>query len=62
LTAKTSARIWRLRKRLRLHGLIKKAGRTYKCYLTQFGKQAINAGMKLRELIILPQLADDSLA
>ena len=47
----------RLLKRLRLHGLIRKVGRTCKCYLTQFGKQVITAGLKLRELVVIPQLA-----
>ncbi len=47
----------RLLKRLRLHGLIRKVGRTYKCYLTQFGKQVITTGLKLRELVVIPQLA-----
>ena len=44
-------------RRLRLHGLIKKVGRTYKYYLTQFGKAVIATGLKLRELVIIPQLA-----
>lgn len=57
LSAKTSAQVSRLLKRLRLHGLIRKAGRAYKYYLTQFGKQVITAGLKLRELVIIPQLA-----
>src|SRR5487761_629360 len=56
LSAKTSAQVSRLLKRLRLHGLIRKAGRTYKYYLTQFGKQVITAGLKLRELVVIPQL------
>ena len=43
--------------RLRLHGLIKKIGRTCKYYLTQFGKQVITTGLNLRELVIIPQLA-----
>ncbi len=47
----------RLLKRLRLHGLIRKVGRTCKYYLTQFGKQVITTGLKLRELVAIPQLA-----
>ena len=47
----------RLLKRLRLHGLIRKVGRTCKYYLTQFGKQVITTGLKLRELVVIPQLA-----
>jgi hypothetical protein len=40
-----------------LHGLIRKVGRTYKYYLTPFGKLALTTGMKLRELVVIPQLA-----
>lgn len=57
LSGKTSGQVSRLLKRLRLHGLIKKIGRTYKYYLIQFGKQVITIGFKLRELVIIPQLA-----
>jgi hypothetical protein len=57
LSAKTSAQVSRPLKRLRLHGLICKAGRAYKYYLTQFGKQVITTGLKLRELVVIPQLA-----
>ena len=56
LEGKSSAQVSRLLKRLRLHGLIKKIGRTYKYYLTRFGKQVITTGMKLRELVVIPQL------
>jgi hypothetical protein len=52
-----SGRVSRLLKRLRLHGLIKKVGHTYKYYVTQFGKDVLSAGLKLRELVIIPQLA-----
>ena len=56
LPAKTSAQVSRLLKRLRLHGLIRKVGRTYKYYLTPFGKMVLATGLKLRELVIIPQL------
>ena len=56
LADKTSSQISRLLKRLRLHGPIKRVGRTYKYYLTRFGKQVISTGLKLRELVIIPQL------
>jgi hypothetical protein len=56
LPDKTSGQVSRTLKRLRLHGLIKKVGRTYKYYLTQFGKEVITAGLKLRELVLIPQL------
>jgi hypothetical protein len=53
----SSGQMSRLLKRLRVHGLIKKVGHTYKYYLTAFGKDVIAAGLKLRELVIIPQLA-----
>jgi predicted transcriptional regulator len=56
LADKTSSQISRLLKRLRPHGLIKKVGRTYKYYLTRFGKQVITTGLNLRKLVIIPQL------
>jgi hypothetical protein len=56
LRHKSSGQVSRLLKRLRLHGLIQKVGRTYKYYLTQFGKQVIATGFKLRELVVIPQL------
>ena len=57
LPDKNSGQVSRLLKRLRVHGLIKKIGHTYKYYLTQFGKDVIATGLKLRELVIIPQLA-----
>lgn len=47
----------RLLKRLHVHGLIKKIGRTYKYYLTQAGQQVILTALKLRELVVIPSLA-----
>ena len=57
LPDRTSGQISRLLKRLRVHGLIKRVGRTYKYYVTEFGKNVITTALKLRELIIIPQLA-----
>ena len=54
---KSSGQVSRLLKRLRVHGLVKKIGRTYKYYVTPFGKEVLAAGLKLRELVIIPQLA-----
>jgi hypothetical protein len=45
LKEKTSSQISRLTKRLRLHGLIKKVGRTYKYYVTALGKQILALGL-----------------
>ena len=52
-----SGQVSRLFKRLRLHGLIKKVAHGYKYYVTTFGKDVLSAGLKLRELVIIPQLA-----
>ena len=57
LPHKNSGQMSRLLKRLRLHGLIKKVGHAYKYYLTPFGKAVVTTGLKLRELVIIPQLA-----
>jgi hypothetical protein len=53
---KTSAQVSRMLKRLRIHGLIKKVGRTYHYYLTQMGRTVAIAGTKLKELVLIPQL------
>lgn len=52
-----SGQVSRLLKRLRTHGLVKKVGHTYKYYVTAFGKEVIATALKLRELVIIPQLA-----
>src|SRR5437660_7147373 len=51
-----SGQVSRLLKRLRTHGLIKKIGRTYKYYVTNFDKQVVATALNLRELVIVPQL------
>ena len=52
-----SGQMSRILRRLRTHGLIKKASHCYKYYLTALGKQVIALGCKLKELVIIPQLA-----
>lgn len=52
-----SSQMSRILRRLRTHGLIKKASHCYKYYLTAFGKQVIALGLKLKELVIIPDLA-----
>lgn len=52
-----SGRASRLLKRLRVHGLIKRIGRTYKYYLTDLGRRVVLAGLKLKEMVVMPQLA-----
>jgi DNA-binding HxlR family transcriptional regulator len=54
---KNSGQITRLLKRLRVHGLIKKVSRHYKYYLTELGRQVVTMTLKLREMVIIPELA-----
>jgi predicted transcriptional regulator len=49
-----SAKVSRLIKRLRVHGLIKKAANSYKYYLTKLGKETIIMSQKIKELVLLP--------
>ena len=57
LTNKNCAQVSRILKRLRAHGLLKRAGPTYKYYLTKLGRLVLSAGLKLKELFLVPQLA-----
>lgn len=60
LSDKNPGQMTRLLRRLRAHGLIKKVGKRYKYYLTEFGRQASSMALKLREMTVIPQLAFDS--
>jgi hypothetical protein len=60
LANKSSSQISRLLKRLRVHRLIKKVGRRYKYYLTEFGRQVATMALKLRQMYIIPNLAHAS--
>lgn len=57
LAGKTGTQVSRLLKRLRLHHLIKKVGKTYKYYLTKLGRRVLLTALKLRELVVIPSLA-----
>lgn len=50
-----AGQVSRLLKRLRVHGLIKRVGRTYKYYVTALGRLALLAGLQIRETF-LPQM------
>jgi hypothetical protein len=52
-----SGQMSRILRRLRTHGLIKKATHCYKYYLTVLGKQVVALGLKLKELVVIPELA-----
>ena len=53
----TSGQVSRLLKRLRTHGIIKKVSRGYRYYLTALGRQVVALGLRLKNLVIIPQLA-----
>lgn len=50
----TASKISRLIKRLRIHGLIKKAKDSYKYYVTKIGKETIIMAQKIKELVLVP--------
>ncbi len=58
LTHHSGPQVSRLLKRLHLHGLIKKIGHTYKYYLTETGRRVALTALKLRQLVVIPSLAD----
>lgn len=62
LPGKTPSQVWRILKRLRTHGLIKKVGRTYKYYLTRLGKTVIGTALKLRRFFLIPAMAEGASA
>lgn len=59
LPEKNSGQLTRLLKRLRVHGLIKRVNKSYRYYLTDFGRQVTLMALKLREMVIIPSLAFD---
>jgi hypothetical protein len=54
---KSANQVTRLINRLRAHGIIKKVGKCYKYYLTEFGRQSTTMALKLREMVVIPILA-----
>ena len=51
-----TGKVSRLLKRLKVFGLIKKAGKTYKYYLTKLGKEIVITAEKLKETVLIPDL------
>lgn len=47
----------RILKRLRIHGLLRRVRKSYRYHLTDLGRRVVLAGLKLRELLIVPMLA-----
>lgn len=56
------SQVSRLLKRLRLHGLVKKIGKSYKYYLTELGRHVAVAGLTLKNLFLVPEFATAALA
>ena len=54
---KSPGQVSRMLKRLWMPGLIRKVGRTYKYYITERGRTVITMGLKLKELVLIPELA-----
>jgi hypothetical protein len=52
----TAAQVSRALRRLRMHGVIRKIGRTYRYHLTAFGRLTLIAGLHLRRFVLLPAL------
>jgi len=55
-----AGQVSRLLKRLRIHGLIKRVGRTYKYYVTALGRRALLAGLQIRETLLPRMLMANS--
>lgn len=53
----TRARIGRLIKRLRLHGLLRKVGHTYTYHLTPLARRVVTAVLDIKNNILVPRLA-----
>ncbi len=51
-----TGKVSRLLKRLKVFGLIKKAGNTYKYYLTKLGKELIIIAENLKETVLIPAM------
>ena len=54
----SGAQVSRMLKRLHLHGLVKKVGHSYKYHLSALGRQVCMVALKLRELVVVPLLAE----
>lgn len=59
LPDKNSGQLSRLLRRLRQHGLIKRVQKSYRYYLTDFGRHVSLLAIKLREIVVIPSLASN---
>lgn len=53
-----AGQVTRLLKRLHVHGIIKRVGRHYRYYLADLGRRTVTLALRLRELVVVPALAD----
>jgi len=56
LTDFTTRQVSALLKRLRTHGIIKKAGKSYKYYVTGIGRRLVLAGIMIKDMFLIPKL------
>ena len=56
LRGKNTAQVSAIIRRLRKHGILKKARHCYKYYLTEFGRLIAATALKLREMALIPML------
>jgi len=56
LSAKNTGQVSAIIRRMRKHGIIKKAQHCYKYYLTSFGRLITTTALKLREMALVPML------
>lgn len=56
LSGKNTGQVSAIIRRLRKHGIIKKARHCYKYYLTSFGRLVTTTALKLREMALIPML------
>jgi hypothetical protein len=57
LPDKSPGQVSRILKRLWMHDLLKKVGGTYKYYITELGRTVLAAGLKLKNIVFIPELA-----
>jgi hypothetical protein len=57
LPTMTSSTMTRILKCLHVHGIFRKVGKTYKYYVSKLGKAVITAGLAIRNMSVIPQLA-----
>jgi len=53
---RSGSQVSRMLKRLRVHGLIKRVGRTYKYYITRLGRTVAATALRLRQEVVVPAL------